>query len=148
MAQAIAEARKSVYVSGAYCVGCVIVRDGKVISTGYSREIPGNTHAEECALLKLGNISDAERCTIYTTMEPCSIRLSGKRSCADRIIESGIRRVFQATAEPPDLVTCTGRESLRSIGIQVEVVARFELLALSIARGIPVADHPMSSFRI
>ena len=40
-------ANESIPVDTAYCVGCVIVKNNVVISTGYSRELPGNTHAED-----------------------------------------------------------------------------------------------------
>ena len=63
-------------VDTAYNVGCVITSsDNEVLTTGYSREVPGNTHAEEVALNKLAKIrQDAgvtsldPTMTLYTTM--------------------------------------------------------------------------------
>ena len=55
MLQAVECANESIPVDTAYCVGCVIVKNSVIISTGYSRELPGNTHAEESALIKLNN---------------------------------------------------------------------------------------------
>ena len=51
------QARLSPPVDTAYCVGCVLVKDGTAIATGFSRELPGNTHAEQCALMKAGAVA-------------------------------------------------------------------------------------------
>ncbi|KAI7870433.1 cytidine deaminase-like protein [Spinellus fusiger] len=128
MHQAIEQANLSIPVPGAYCVGAILVKDGKVLSTGFSRELPGNTHAEECALMK---VKDVEGSTLYTTMEPCSVRLSGNRSCTERVIESGIRRVVMGVREPPHLVICTGISKLLEHGIAVEVVPNVEKACLA-----------------
>lgn len=135
MALAIEEARKSIYIPSAFCVGCVIIKHGRVISTGYSRELEGNTHAEQCALDKLQDKEDAEGADIYTTMEPCSERLSGNVPCVQRIIAAKIRRVFQGVEEPADFVTCKGSALLREAGISVLTVPGFEEQAIAIARG-------------
>ncbi|KAF9093258.1 hypothetical protein BGX23_003535 [Mortierella sp. AD031] len=186
----------------------------RVVVTGYSRELPGNTHAEECCLLKLATLgadtgsrddvlydseSDdqeqeeqereqyvrfggrakdqdlgsqaapapsagavagtgvsiaARQCfssetgasfdntsnpnktnssnartlkpksrrkwIMYSTMEPCSTRLSGNRSCSDRLIASGIRRVYVGVREPDHFVkTVVGVENMVEKGIEV-----------------------------
>eukprot|EP00941_MAST-03F_sp_MAST-3F-sp1_P002753 g2753.t1 len=115
-------------VTSAYCVGCIIVDDeGKTVATGYSREFEGNTHAEECALRKLESLEPMKRkgqlFDMYSTMEPCSTRLSCSESCADRIINSKmIRRVFIGAMEPTDLVKCEGVSILQSAGINVVAV--------------------------
>ncbi|KAF9909268.1 hypothetical protein EC991_008905 [Linnemannia zychae] len=167
----------------------------RVVVTGYSRELPGNTHAEECCLLKLaalgadtgsrddyfesdddeeegiemekndenGSVADAGRVVgpgngtktagchnghgsgqcdtnttntyskkgtrklkskrkwiMYSTMEPCSTRLSGNRSCSDRLIASGIRQVYVGVREPDHFVkTVVGVENMVEKGIEV-----------------------------
>lgn len=135
MTRAIEEAKKSKHIQGAFCVGCVIVKRGVVISTGFSRELDGNTHAEQCALEKLRDISDAEGADMYTTMEPCSERLSGNVPCTQRIIRAKIGRIYQAAHEPVDFVKCIGVDTLRRAGVEVHTVVGFEDLALRIARG-------------
>lgn len=135
MSLAIEEAMKSEYVDSAFCVGCVIVKNGKVISKGYSRELPGNTHAEQCALDKLVSPKEAEGADMYTTMEPCSERLSGNLPCVQRIITARIARVFQGVSEPSDFVDCVGTQLLSQVGIQVRTIPDFEEAALRIARG-------------
>lgn len=124
MQLSIEEAQKSIPAPQAYCVGAAIVdSDGHLLSTGFSRELPGNTHAEECALAKLdGKQVNLENCTMYTTMEPCSVRLSGNRPCVSRIIEAKIKRVVVGVREPPNLVTCEGISLLEREGIQVFIV--------------------------
>ncbi|KAJ3415755.1 GTP-binding protein of the rab [Chytridiales sp. JEL 0842] len=151
---AISKARQSIPVSSAYCVGAVLVRypstdpngkhdHGTILSTGYSRELPGNTHAEECCLLKLShNPNLARGAHIYTTMEPCGERLSGKKSCAERILESGISRVVIGIPEPPNFIAeCVGAELLRSKGVVVEYLSGFE--GESVPRILPtcIVDH-------
>lgn len=116
-------------VPSAYNVGAVIVSgDGVCLATGFSREIPGNTHAEEVALNKVadtykdnGTAHVLGGATLYTSMEPCSNRLSGKESCTQLILAAGIKRVVMAIAEPPNFVQCTGAQTLRSSGVEVIV---------------------------
>ncbi|ORX66731.1 hypothetical protein DL89DRAFT_305234 [Linderina pennispora] len=127
MRMAIAEARNCTSVESAYNVGAVITDGTQVLSTGYSRQFPGNTHAEQCALMALAdkNISTANT-TMYTTMEPCSTRLSGNVPCVKRVLNAKIARVFVGVAEPPNFVHCTGIEELRNHGVQVIVISELE----------------------
>ncbi|GAA5929371.1 hypothetical protein JCM3775_002323 [Rhodotorula graminis] len=150
MRLALAEARKSVHVDTAFCVGAVVVsaphhptRPHDVLATGYSRELPGNTHAEQCALDKLAQAaapaassppstsnpsppssldSLLDGASIYTTMEPCSTRLSGNVPCVQRVLDSPIQRVFVGVLEPSDFVECEGIRLLREAGRDVWVV--------------------------
>ena len=91
MEQAISEAEKCGPTKTAFNVGAVLVNGTKVLSTGYSRELPGNTHAEQCALEKYFVENGGQRdvppgSVLYTTMEPCSLRLSGNEPCVQRIL--------------------------------------------------------------
>jgi pyrimidine deaminase RibD-like protein len=123
--EACAQAAKCAPVSTAYSVGAVLVGAGGagVLATGFSREVPGNTHAEEVALLKLreaGRNAAAAGATLYCSMEPCSRRLSGKRPCAALLVEAGVARVVVAISEPPTFVAdCSGLADLRAAGVQV-----------------------------
>ncbi|HEY8191314.1 MAG TPA: dihydrofolate reductase family protein [Alphaproteobacteria bacterium] len=105
----------------AFSVGAVIVApDNTIITTGYSREWEGSWHAEEIAIEKARRAgADLRVAAIYSSMEPCHPRLSGKTSCADRIIAAGITRVVYCLAEPPLFVTCLGREHLSRMGVAV-----------------------------
>ena len=121
---ALEEARKCEPTATAYCVGCIIVEpvSNRIVATGFSRELPGNTHAEECALRKLLQTKTTEDgLDMYVSMEPCSERLSGNKPCADRIVEAGrlIKRVILGVREPDEFVKCVGVDTLQEHGIIV-----------------------------
>lgn len=87
-------------------VGCVIVKNGKIISTGYRKTfiicnnpyIDITFHAEHIALLKAGK--KAAGATLYTTLEPCTVRCKYPGDvhtcCSDFIIRSKIKKVVIA----------------------------------------------------
>jgi pyrimidine deaminase RibD-like protein len=117
---------KAIPTPTAYCVGAVLVKDNRIISTGFSREIEGNTHAEQVCLLKLSNPHTAKNSTIYTTMEPCGLRLSGNVSCSSLIISHGIKRVVYGIREPSTLVkNPIGLELLQTHNIVVEQLSDY-----------------------
>jgi diaminohydroxyphosphoribosylaminopyrimidine deaminase/5-amino-6-(5-phosphoribosylamino)uracil reductase len=77
-------------------------------------------------LAKLAGIrTDLSGATIYTSLEPCSTRRSGPRTCTDLIIAAGLVRVVLALREPPVFVRCVGVEALRSAGVEVVTVPEF-----------------------
>lgn len=105
----------------AFSVGAVIVAvDGTLLATGYSRERDLRDHAEEVALSKIrpGDPRLATA-TIYSSLEPCGVRASRPRPCADLIIAAGIPRVVYAWHEPPILAVGGGTEMLRAAGVTV-----------------------------
>ncbi len=96
-------------------VGCVIVKDGKVIGEGWHRFFGGN-HAEIEALNSLTD--DPVNSTMYVTLEPCS-HYGKTPPCVNAIIESGIKRVVVATLDPNPLVAGNGVKRLTENGIEV-----------------------------
>jgi pyrimidine deaminase RibD-like protein len=104
-------------------VGAVVVAaGGAVLATGFSRELPGNTHAEEVALSRCAP-GAAAGATVFTSMEPCGRRLSGKEPCVARLIAARVARVVLAVHEPPHFVeACNGVAALRAAGIAVTVL--------------------------
>lgn len=110
MEMALKEANNCEPTKTAFSVGAVIVNGDRVLSTGYSREMPGNTHAEQCALekyfKKTGKRDLPKGSIIYTTMEPCSFRLSGNEPCVQRILQlnGSIVTVFVGVMEPDTFV--------------------------------------------
>lgn len=98
-------------------VGCVIVRDGVVISEARTAD-GGRPHAEEEAVAQAGErASDA---TAYVTLEPCAKRSSGAVSCADRLIQAGVARVVIGAADPHPFAAGAGVARLRAAGVRVE----------------------------
>lgn len=126
MKMAIAQAKLCQPVDTAYNVGAVLTtKDGQLLSTGYSRELPGNTHAEQCCLMKLAQVP--EDAAIYTTMEPCSRRLSGNEPCVSRLLKAKISKVYVGVREPTKFVeNCTGIEQLREAGVEVVCMEELE----------------------
>ncbi len=96
-------------------VGCVVVKDGRVISKA-CHERYGEFHAERNALLRC--TEDTTGADLYVTLEPCCHQ--GKTPpCTDIIIEKGIKRVFVGSMDPNPLVAGHGVEILRNHGIEV-----------------------------
>lgn len=142
MELALEEAKKCEGTETAFSVGALLVKGGEVLSTGYSRELPGNTHAEQCALEKYfakHNTRDVPEGTeIYTTMEPCSERLSGNLPCTDRILESSIKTVFVGVLEPDTFVANNvGKEKLNNASIEYIHIPGYEEESLKIATKKP-----------
>ncbi|PWW74100.1 hypothetical protein C7212DRAFT_76644, partial [Tuber magnatum] len=138
MTRALTIARKSTYIPSAFCVGAIITTpSGTILSTGYSRERPGNTHAEQVAIDKIISSSSVpEEAVVYTTMEPCSKRLSGHKTCIDRILEcSWIRRIYVGVTEPTDFVENSGKARLEAAGVGYQLVEGLEGECLEVARG-------------
>ena len=98
-------------------VGCVIVKDGKIISEGFHQEY-GHNHAERNALLRLPFTSHLSPLTLYVNLEPCS-HYGKTPPCADLIIEKGIRRVVCCNDDPNPLVAGNGFRKLEEAGIEV-----------------------------
>lgn len=100
-------------------VGCVIVRDGRVVAEGW-HEAAGGPHAEAAALAALAG--DARGATVYVTLEPCG-PFPGKRTppCADALLAARPARVVVAQADPHAGVAAAGSlDRLRAAGIAVE----------------------------
>jgi diaminohydroxyphosphoribosylaminopyrimidine deaminase/5-amino-6-(5-phosphoribosylamino)uracil reductase len=122
MELAIGLAHQCPPAEGAYSVGAVIVdSDGNELARGYSRENDPHVHAEKSALGKL--TADDPRlagATIYSTLEPCSMRKSRPRTCTELILGTGISHVVIAWLEPALFVAdCQGRELLEAAGVTV-----------------------------
>jgi len=98
-------------------VGCVLVRDGRVIAEGWHQEY-GGPHAEIVALQQAGK--DATGATVYVTLEPCSHQ--GKTPpCTKALIHVGVARVVAAMEDPFPPVDGSGIHELQAAGIECEV---------------------------
>ncbi|MGI6545074.1 MAG: bifunctional diaminohydroxyphosphoribosylaminopyrimidine deaminase/5-amino-6-(5-phosphoribosylamino)uracil reductase RibD [Fastidiosipilaceae bacterium] len=99
-------------------VGCVIVKDNRVISEGYHRKC-GAAHAEREALEKL-EPQEARGSTMYVTLEPCC-HVGRQPPCTDLIIQSGVRRVVVGAVDVNPKVHCAGIKQLQDAGVEVIV---------------------------
>jgi diaminohydroxyphosphoribosylaminopyrimidine deaminase/5-amino-6-(5-phosphoribosylamino)uracil reductase len=97
-------------------VGCVIVKDGVVISQAATAP-GGRPHAEEQAAPAAGEA--ARGATAYVTMEPCGARSSGRISCSQYLVEAGVSRVVVAAVDPSPFASGRGVERLRQAGLEV-----------------------------
>ena len=159
--EALLEAEKCVPTPTAFSVGCLLVARYPsitdlpvVLATGYSRELPGNTHAEANALTKAHGLSPEElsdmfpnaagqkptiddvlmHTDVYTTLEPCSVRTSGLAPCADALVAAKVPRCFIGVGEPDDFVQCEGAQKLKTAGCQVIWLKGLEKECLTAAR--------------
>lgn len=124
-------------------VGCVILRDGRVLGEGATQP-PGGPHAE------VGALRDAQArgesvagATVYVTLEPCS-HFGRTPPCVDALLAARPARVVVALGDPNPLVNGRGLARLREAGIAVTTgVCRDEALAINagfisrMSRGLP-----------
>lgn len=103
------------HVSPNPMVGCVVVKDGRIISEGYHEKV-GEYHAERNALLRCEE--DPAGADLYVTLEPCC-HYGRTPPCTEIIIEKGIGRVFVAALDVNPLVAGKGVQTLRDAGIEV-----------------------------
>lgn len=129
MRMAIEQARKGDQTPGCGEVGCVIVRDNQVVAAGFNEANISHdptAHAEIVTMRKLGALlqtNDFRGCTLYCTLQPCSM-------CAVACVWAKISRVvFGATRNDvhsmyfdtkhinaTDLVGDAFREDLEMVG--------------------------------
>ena len=96
-------------------VGCVIVKNGKIVAEGYHEKI-GGWHAERNAILN--SDTDLSGATAYVTLEPCCHH-GRTPPCSNLLIERGIKKVFIGSRDPNPLVSGKGAKQLRAAGIEV-----------------------------
>lgn len=100
-------------------VGCVIVKDGQIIGSGFTQP-PGGNHAEIQALQDAAAKGhDVRGATVYVTLEPCS-HFGRTPPCADALVRAGVAKVVTAMDDPNPLVAGQGKARLQAAGIAVE----------------------------
>ena len=91
MKRALELAKKAMgYTSPNPMVGCVVVKDGRIVTEGY-HERCGEYHAERNALTKCSE--DLTGATMYVTLEPCQM-------CAGAIVQSRMKKVVIGSMNP------------------------------------------------
>ena len=139
MRHALALAEKAPPKPTNYRVGAVLVDEvaNAVLSTGYTMELPGNTHAEQCCLANMENsgLPKTGKLVLYTTMEPCNKRASGNLPCTETILQYGrIEVVYVGVKEPEKFVgENVGRAKLEAAGIEYVHVPGLEGEILQVA---------------
>src|SRR3989344_7514756 len=121
MKQALSLAEKALYRTNPNpAVGCIIVKDRKIIGTGYHKKA-GTDHAE-IAALKSCKLSP-KNATMYVTLEPCH-HFGRTPPCVDAIIKAGIAKVVIAIKDPNPLTSGKSIKKLRqhSIGVELGVL--------------------------
>ena len=106
------------YTSPNPLVGAVILdKKGKLISEGFHQKA-GMPHAEAMAFNNLKE--DPKGGTLYVNLEPCCH--SGKTPpCVDKIISSGLKKVFVSIKDPDQRVAGMGIKLLKNAGIEVDL---------------------------
>lgn len=95
-------------------VGCVIVKDGKIVGRGWHDHL-GGLHAEAAALRDAGE--QARGATVYVTLEPCSHK--GRQfPCAPALAAAGIARCVCAIGDPNPKVSGRGLKILNEAGVK------------------------------
>lgn len=98
-------------------VGCVIVREGKIIAEGYHHH-PGGPHAEVVAINRVEDPELLKDATLYVSLEPCAHH-GRTPPCSDLIVRMGIPEVVIATRDINAAVNGKGIEKLQKAGIVV-----------------------------
>lgn len=99
-------------------VGCVVVKNGKIISEGYHKKY-GEAHAEVNALKNLG-AKDLEDATVYVSLEPCS-HYGKTGPCCELLHEKGVKNLVVASQDPNPKVSGSGLRYLEERGVKVTV---------------------------
>lgn len=109
-------ARKAVgHTSPNPMVGCVIVKDGKIVGEGFHPKA-GQPHAEVFALRDAGDL--AENATAFVSLEPCN-HYGRTPPCTEALIKAKVKKVVVGMVDPNPIVASTGVSRLRDAGIEV-----------------------------
>jgi diaminohydroxyphosphoribosylaminopyrimidine deaminase/5-amino-6-(5-phosphoribosylamino)uracil reductase len=96
-------------------VGAVVVKDGRVVGSGYHQMV-GGPHAEVNAIDAAGKL--AKGATLYVTLEPCN-HTGRTPPCTRKILAAGIKRVVVSMMDPNEDVAGGGAEFLEQRGIRI-----------------------------
>lgn len=105
------------YVAPNPMVGCVIVKDGKIIGEGYHKTV-GEAHAEVNAVDSVRDKSLLAGSTVYVSLEPCS-HFGKTPPCADLLIQLQVKQVIIGCTDSNPKVAGKGIEKLMRSGIEV-----------------------------
>lgn len=100
-------------------VGCIVIKDGKVVGRGWTQP-GGRPHAEAAALAQAGEA--ARGSTVYVTLEPCAHRGERGPACADLLVEARPARVVVGLEDSDPRTADEGLARLREAGIEASLV--------------------------
>lgn len=107
------------------CVGAIVAKENRIISRGWHEEY-GKAHAEVNAIDNCPESVDGA--DLYVTLEPCS-HYGKTPPCVEKIVKSGIKRVFVGVADPNPVNAGKGIDYLRNNGVEVFIGFNEELCA-------------------
>jgi diaminohydroxyphosphoribosylaminopyrimidine deaminase/5-amino-6-(5-phosphoribosylamino)uracil reductase len=129
-------------------VGCVMVKNGRVVARGWTQP-GGRPHAEAEALVRAG--AAARGACAYVTLEPCAHH-GATPPCADALIAAGIARCVVALEDPDTRVAGAGLARLRAAGVEVALGVGAEAAAevnagylLRLRQGRPLVTLKLAS---
>ena len=100
-------------------VGCVIVKEGKIIGEGWHQQY-GGPHAEVNAVNSVSDKEEIKGSDVYVTLEPCSHH--GKTPpCSDLLVSLGVKAVYISNPDINPLVSGKGIQKLKGGSIKVNV---------------------------
>lgn len=99
-------------------VGCVIVKDNKILAEGCT-DVWGGKHAERNAFLKVTD-NDLIGCSVYVTLEPCT-HYGRQPDCISMFKNKGIKKVVVSRRDINPIVNNFGINELKRMGIEVQV---------------------------
>lgn len=98
-------------------VGCVIVKDERIIGEGWHRQY-GEAHAEVNAVQSVGDKNLLAGSTVYVNLEPCS-HFGKTPPCADLLVQHRVKKVIIANPDTNPLVAGQGITKLKEAGIEI-----------------------------
>ncbi len=98
-------------------VGCVIVKDGKIIGEGWHQKY-GSSHAEVNAVNSVADKDQLIGSTVYVNLEPCS-HFGKTPPCSDLLIANKVGKIIIANTDTNKLVAGKGIAKLNAAGIEV-----------------------------
>lgn len=110
-------------VATAFSVGAILADSNRrVLAAGFSRELGPAWHAEAVVIEKARKAGTLEQARIlYSSLEPCSLRKSGRQPCCQVILTCPIEKVVFIAPEPAVFVMGAGSETLAQAGLEIEI---------------------------
>ena len=98
-------------------VGAVVVKDGRVVGSGYRGMTEPGHHAEFGVLQGISEPELLENAVVFSTLEPCSKRNHPKIPCAHRLVEAKVSEVYIGIYDTNPVIYRQGWKILNDAGI-------------------------------